>query len=329
MKKTLGYLIKALALILAAISINFLLIQLMPGDPVLNILGEQEYFLLETNNPEILEKVRAQYGLDGSLAEQYLRFLQNVATLRFGTSFLTGQSVIEVVIFRMRWTLLLALTSIAISAAVAGALGVIAGYQKGGRLDSALTFIFLILQTMPANCLALIALVIFGFHLQWFPVSGMASGGHIGIARLFDTMYHMALPVIVLTLFRIPSNFLMMKSFVSQIREEEYITTAVAKGLPLNILFGRHVLKSVLVPYVTLLCLQFGFIFSGSMLIEVVFSWRGMGTLIFGALNSRDYPTVQLCFLLTTVCVVIFHFIADILAWTLDPRIKGGIRDEI
>ena len=329
MKKVVGYLVKALALILAAISINFLLIQLMPGDPILNILGEQEYFLLETKHPELLAKARAQYGLDGSLAEQYLRFLQNMVTFQFGTSFLTGQSVIDVVMFRMRWTLLLALTSIVISAVVGGALGVIAGYRKGGKLDSVLTFGFLILQTMPANCLALIMLLIFGFQLHWFPLSGMASGGLIGIARWFDTMYHMALPVIVLSLFRIPSNFLMVKSFVSQIREEEFITTAVAKGLPKKTLLGKHVLKSALVPYVTLLCMQFGFIFSGSMLIEVVFSWQGMGTLIYGALNSRDYPTVQLCFLVTSVCVIFFHFIADVLAWALDPRIKDGMHNEV
>ena len=329
MRKLAGYFIKAVALILIAISINFLLIQLMPGDPIVNILGEAEYFLLETKYPELLEEARAQYGLDGSLLKQYFSFLRNTVTLQFGTSFSSGRRVFDVVMVRMRWTLLIAFTSIVLSAITGGVLGVIAGYKKGGKLDSVLTFVFLLLETMPANCLALIALVIFGFNLRWFPLSGMASGGVSGIFRLFDTLYHMALPVIVLSLFRTSSNFLMVKSFVSQIREEEYVTTAIAKGLPKRTLLGKHILKSVLVPYVTLLCMQFGFIFSGSMLIEVVFSWRGMGTLIYSGVMTRDYPTVQLCFLVISVCVIFFHFIAEVLAWKFDPRIKDGMHSEV
>ena len=329
MKKLAGYFVKAVALILVAISINFLLIQLMPGAPIVNILGEQEYFLLETKYPELLEEARTKYGLDGSLAKQYFRFLKNTVTFEFGTSFSNGRSVMDTVLFRMRWTLLLALSSIVLSAIIGGGLGVIAGYKKGGKLDSVLTFIFLFLETIPANCLALIALIIFGFKLRWFPLSGMASGGVTGIARIFDTLYHMALPMFVLSTFRTSSNFLMVKSFVSQVREEEYLTTAVAKGLPKKTLMGKHVLKSVLVPYVTLLCMQFGFIFSGSMLIEVVFSWRGMGTLIYSGVMTRDYPTVQLCFLVISVCVIFFHFLADVLAWKFDPRIKDGMHSEV
>jgi len=328
MKKLTGYLAKAIALVLVAISINFILIQLMPGDPIMLILGDQEYYLLQTRHPEILEQVRAQYSLDKPLIMQYISFLWNMITFQFGQSLISGQNVLQLVMFRMRWTLLLALASIIISAIVGSALGVIAGYHKGGKLDAALTFIFLLLETIPANCLALISLLIFGFHLQWFPISGMASGGHQGLAALFDIMHHMALPVLVLSLLRTSSNFLLVKSFVSQIREEEYVITAVAKGLPKRTLLRKHILTSVMMPYATVLCMQFGFIFSGSMLIEVVFSWRGMGTLIYNAVMTRDYPTVQLCFFITSICVIFFHFVADILAWKLDPRIKDGLMSE-
>ena len=328
MKKIAGYFLKAVALILVAISINFILIRLMPGNPLSFILGEQEYYQLQTRYPEVLEEVSERYNLDKSLPVQYLSYLKNIITLQFGKSFTTGQNVLDMVLARMKWTLLLALVSILVSAIIGGVLGVIAGYHKGGRLDRGLTFVFLLLDTIPPNCLALLCLLIFGFRLKWFPISGMASGGLSGIAAFFDILYHMTLPVIVLSLFRISSNFLLLKSFVSQIREEEYITTAVAKGLPKKTLLRKHILTSVLVPYSTILCLQFGFIFSGSMLIEVVFSWRGMGTLIHGAVTTRDYPTVQLCFLLTSACVIIFHFIADILALKLDPRIKDGLTNE-
>ena len=134
----------------------------------------------------------------------------------------------------------------------------------------------------------------------------------------------MVLPVSVLALFKTSTNFLMMKSFVSQIRDEEYIITAEAKGLPRHKVLFRHVLRNVAVPYVTLLCMQFGYMLSGSMLIEVVFSWKGLGTLIYDGVIQHDYPTVQLCFLLIAVCVIFFQFIADILAWKFDPRIKDG-----
>ena len=130
----------------------------------------------------------------------------------------------------------------------------------------------------------------------------------------------MVLPVSVLALFKTSTNFLMMKSFVSQIRDEEYILTAEAKGLPRHKVLFRHVLRNVAVPYVTLLCMQFGYMLAGSMLIEVVFSWKGLGTGVI----QHDYPTVQLCFLLIAVCVIFFQFIADILAWKFDPRIKDG-----
>jgi len=135
------------------------------------------------------------------------------------------------------------------------------------------------------------------------------------------------LPVTVLSLFRSSTNFLLMKSFTSQVRDEEYIMVAVAKGLPRSTVLFRHLLRNVMVPYTTMLCMQFGYILSGSMLVEVVFSWRGMGTLIFQAVQRRDYPTVQLCFILIAICVVVFNFLADALSMYIDPRIKDGLQN--
>ena len=321
-----GYLLRALALIYAIISINFILIHLMPGDPVMHILGDEQYFTLYNQFPEKLEEVRAQYSLDGSLLVQYVRYIREVLAFRFGHSFIGGESVAKTVLFRMKWTALLALSSIVISALIGGSLGVLAGYRKGGRLDRALTAVFLFLETVPANCLALILLVIFSYKLHWFPVGGMVSGRLAGWARFVSILHHMALPVLVLSLFRTSSNFLLMKSYVSQIRDEDYIVTAVSKGVSRRHVLFRHVLKNVLVPFVTTICLQVGHILSGSMLIEVVFSWKGMGTLIYDAVNNRDYPTVQMCFLLIAVCVVFFNFVSDMLCMHIDPRIQDGMR---
>ena len=316
------YLIRALGLILIIISLNFLLIHLMPGDPLVHILGEEEYFTLASQYPEVLEEIRSDYSLDGSILEQYFRYLWQTAHLRFGNSYANGQDVVQKVLFRMKWTMVLSVTAILISAVVGGVLGLLAGYRKGSRLDSGLTFFFLLLETIPANCLALITLVIFSFKLRWFPMGGMSSGNLTGFAWLLDTVYHMVLPVSVLSLFKTSSNFLLMKSFASQIREEEFIAIAVAKGLPKGKVIFQHLLKNVLAPYLTMLCIQFGHILSGSMLVEVVFSWKGMGTLIYNGVITRDYPTVQLCFLLIAVCVILFNFLSEVLCMWIDPRLK-------
>lgn len=321
------YVLRALGLILVIISLNFLLVHLMPGDPVVHILGEEEYFSLSTQFPEKLEEVRRQYSLDGSIGKQYISYMRSVVSFQFGHSYIDGSNVVQTVLFRMRWTATLSVCAIVISAFVGGALGVLAGYRKGGRLDSSLTAVFLLLETIPANCLALIVLIIFSYRLRWFPIGGMTAGGLSGFAKFLSVLYHMVLPVSVLSLFRTSSNFLLMKSYVSQIKDEAYMTVAIAKGISSRKVLFRHLMKNALVPYVTTLCLQAGHIFSGAMLIEVVFSWKGMGTLIYDAVMVRDYPTVQMCFLIIAVCVIFFNFVSDVLCMGLDPRIQDGVRN--
>lgn len=321
------YLLRAVGLIFAIITINFILIHMMPGDPLMHILGDEQYFTLLNQFPNKLEEIRVQYGMGGSLIAQYFKFLYQVVTFRFGHSYIGGQSVASLVLFRMRWTVQLSLCAIVISSLIGGSLGVMAGYRKGGRLDKVLTGFFLLVETIPANCIALIALIIFSYRLRWLPVGGMVSGGLEGWARTVSMIEHMILPVAVLSLFRTSSNFLLMKSYASQICEEDYVTVAIAKGTSRAHVLFRHLLRNVLVPFVTTICLQIGHILSGSMLIEVVFSWKGMGTLVYDAVNTRDYPVVQMCFLLIAVCVVVFNFIADILCMWIDPRIRDGIQN--
>ena len=320
-----SYILRAVLLIFAIISINFVLIHLMPGDPIMHILGDEQYFTLFNQFPEKLNEVRAQYSLDGSLFEQYVRYLYQVCTLQFGHSFIGGENVVSAVLFRMKWTVALSMCAIVISAIVGGTLGVTAGYHKGGKFDSVLTAVLLFIETIPANCIALIALVMFSYKLHWFPVGGMVSGGLSGWAKFFSIVHHMTLPVLVLSMFRTSSNFLLMKSYVSQICDEDYITVAIAKGTSKRNVLFRHLLRNAMVPFVTTICLQIGHILSGAMLIEVVFSWKGMGTLIYDAVYTHDYPTVQMCFLLIATCVVVFNLIADVLCMYIDPRIRDGI----
>ena len=182
----------------------------------------------------------------------------------------------------------------------------------------------LFLNTVPSQCLGIIFLVVFAFQMGLFPVNGMTTGGKSGMAFVLDVLWHAALPLILMILFRISSNFLLMKSNVSQIRNEEYVNTAYSKGLTENRVLFRHVMKNAMVPYVTSLCMQFGSLLSGSMVLEVIFGWKGMGELFYNAVSNRDFPTAQLCFIISAVCVVGGNLLGDVFIAVIDPRIREG-----
>lgn len=312
----------ALLIILAIITVNFLLIRFMPGDPAVYIIGEDQYLRLEAEAPQVIEKVRQDYGLDESLWVQYLTYLDKTVHLDFGNSYRSKLPVLETVAFRMRWTLLLTIPAAVISAFLGGWLGLRAGWRKSGVLDTVCSPIMLLLNTIPTNCLAIIFLLVFAFHLGIFPIAGITSGGLFGAAKALDVLWHMALPLCVLVLLRTSSYYMLMKSTVQTIRNEEYIAAARSKGFSQGQVLRRHVLKNALCPYLTSVCMQFGHLLGGSMLVEVVFSWKGMGTLIYDAVNTKDFPILQTCFLFIGICVVAFNLLADILGMIIDPRTR-------
>lgn len=316
-------LLEALFIVFCIITINFVLVRFMPGDPVVHIIGEDEYLRLEAEAPEVIEEVRRDYGLDQPLWVQYVTYLNKTVHLDFGNSYRTKLPVLETVMFRMRWTILLAIPAILISALLGGWLGLRAGWRKGGLLDTVCSPIMLLLNTIPTNCMAIIFLLVFAFRMGLFPISGITSGGLTGLAKAIDILWHMALPLAVLALLRTSSYYMLMKSTVQTIRDEEYIAVARSKGFSQEQVLLRHVLKNALCPYLTSVCMQFGHILGGSMLVEVVFSWKGMGTLIYDAVNTKDFPMLQTCFLFIGICVVLFNLLADVLNLIIDPRTRG------
>lgn len=322
MSRLLRRLMEAVLIIFCMITINFLLIRFMPGDPVIHIIGEEEYYLLEAEAPEKIEEIRHEYDLDSSLLTQYTTYLRKMVQLDFGNSYRTKLPVLETVLFRMNWTLLLAIPAVILSALIGGILGLHAGWKKGGPLDTIVSPIMLVLNTVPSNCLAILMLIYFAFQKGLFPISGITSGGLEGMGRTIDILWHMALPLSVMVLLRSSGNFMLMKSTVQTIRDEEYVTVARTKGYSERQVLHRHVLKNAICPYLTSLCMQFGQILGGSMMIEVVFSWKGMGTLIYDAVNAKDYPVLQTCFLFIGICVVLFNLLADGINMFIDPRIR-------
>lgn len=312
----------AVLTIFIIISINFVLVNSMPGDPLVNILGDEEYYKIKNDAPEVLESIREKYGLDESLPVRYAKYVKSILTLDFGFSYTKKQPVIDVITHRLYWTLVLAIPATILSALIGGFLGIKAGWKQGGAFDKIATPIALFLNTLPTNCIAILFLSFFSYQLGWFPISGVTSGGLHGAEKTMDVLWHMVLPLSIMVIMRSCGNFIHMKSYVTRIKSEEYILTAVSKGLADEKVLRRHVRKNCILPYITIISMQFGGIVSGSVIIETVFSWIGMGDLMNKAISSSDFPMMQFCFLMTAACSVMANLFADLLYVVIDPRIR-------
>ncbi|BDF70290.1 ABC transporter permease [Oscillospiraceae bacterium] len=315
----------AILTVYVVITVSFLMVRFMPGDPLVHLVGQERYYELLEDSPAELERIAQRYGLNDTLWEQYVTYLKSTVTLDFGIAYSNKQPVLDNVLERAGWTLVLSVPTFILGGLLGAALGVLAGWKPGGLFDKIATPIMLFLNTVPTNCIGILFLVAFAFKLGWFPVNGMTSGGLSGLAKAADILWHAALPLTLLVLFRTAGNFLLMKSNVSQIRGEEYITTAYSKGLGERKVLFVHVVKNAMLPFVTSLCMQFGGLLSGSMILEVIFGWRGMGNLFYTAVSSRDFPTAQLCFMISAVCIVAGNLLGDVVIAAIDPRIKEGL----
>lgn len=305
---------------LIIVTLIFLIPRMMPGDPFISVMGEEVYY----RSPDLVAELKAQYGFDQPLPEQYLSYLQNLAMRNFGYSFHYSQPVWGVIAYKLKWTLVLLVPSTILGAILGIVVGSAAGWRRSSGVDTGITSLFLFLYSMPHYWLAMLFVLIFAFYLGLFPLSGITQGGLMGATKILDVMWHMALPVAVLTLFGTAYNYLVMRNSVVQVSSEGFILTARAKGLQERDILFRHVLRNAMLPVITVLALDFGFMVSGTLLVEIVFSWGGMGTLIYDAVLARDYPLLHGCFLIITICVLVANFLADIAYAVLDPRIRGG-----
>lgn len=300
------------------VSLNFLIPRLMPGDPLMNIIGEEAYY----GSHGALDALRADLGLDKPLIAQYGRYLAGVFTGDWGYSYLYMRPVFESVTLHLGWTFVLILPSVIIAAFLGAVLGSMAAWRRGKRLDTGLTGSFLLAYSMPNYWLAMLALFIFSFQLRWFPLGKAHSGGTVGLSFLMDVGWHMFLPMMIITIAKTAYDFIIVRNSVVSIYGEDYILMAHAKGLSQRAVLFRHALRNALAPLVTVTAIQFGMIFSGAMLVEVVFSWPGMGTLIYSAIGARDYPLIQFSFFIVAVCVLLANLVADLLYLWLDPRTR-------
>lgn len=307
------------------LSINFFVPRIMPGDPMVNLLGEDAVRI----DKEILDGLRAQYKLDGPLLDQYGAYLRSICRLDFGYSIHKNTGVASLLMYRLCWTLLLVLPFIVIGGTSALLLGIICGFKPGSGLDRSLTSAAMLLYTLPAFLFAMLMVSIFSFHLGWFPLGGISSGGDRGLPYWIDIAWHMCLPVLILSILEAAYGLIIIRSAVISVVEEYFILVAHAKGLSRRAIAFRHVMRNVLPQFISMMALNFGFMVSGALVIEIVFSLNGMGALIYDAVMSRDYPVMQGAFVVITLSMLGANFLADLLYGIVDPRTAEGARSHM
>ncbi len=312
---------QAFLTILFVLVVNFLLFRAMPGSA--------ERILLR--NPHIsqaqLEAQRERWGLNKPIIpDQLVDYVIATAQGDLGYSFqFRGQPVTEVIGGKIGPTVLLIGTGEIIALIVGLILGAYAGWRRGGPVDYGGTAVALVLYAMPSFWLGMILLIIFSTTLGLYPGHGMVTPG-LGtddpVARITDLLGHLVLPAATYALGYIGQYSLLMRSSIIEVLAEDYIQTARAKGLDETRILRSHALPNAMLPTVTLVAINFGYLWAGAITVEEVFSWPGLGTLTVDALSSRDYPVLQGIFLLLSVSVILANLVADVVYSRLDPRVR-------
>ena len=319
-RRFLFYLVAAFA----AITLNFIIPRLMPGDPVQLLFARFQGKL----DPRAFEAIKAQFGfVEGPLFEQYLLYLRSIITLDFGPSVMGFPvPVTQVIAGGLRWTLLLAGISSLMSFLIGTLLGVLAAWRRGGRIDTILLPISSVLGAFPYFFIALIAVYILGFRLDVFPTShayDTAIRQDWGSTEfLWSVVYHMMLPLFTIVVTATGGWMLGMRNNMIGVLSQDYIVMAEAKGLADRRIMLMYAARNAILPSLTAFAMSFGFIIAGLLLTEIVFSYPGMGYTFLLAVNARDYPVMQGIYLMITVTVLVANFIADMSYVLLDPRAR-------
>lgn len=332
-------------LVFFVLTLNFIIFQLMPGNPIEVFAGANKI-----KNPQMRQQIIARFGLDKPVTERFVLYLGNMLTFSFGASYRTGDWIINEVGTRLFNTLLLLGTSSILSMVIGIALGVIAAHRRGGIFDNASVLTSLTTYSLPSFWIGMMLLLIFYFDLGWFPNAGTfpsswaityASTGGLppkivlgslfgvvlalpSITEIYGRLLHLFLPALTLTLFSYGGYLLLARATMLETLSEDYIVTARAKGLKERTVLFKHALKNASLPLITSAALTFGFILSGAIITEQVFTYPGLGQWTWAAISYYDYPVLQAIFYIIALCVIVANFIADVLYGIVDPRIKYG-----
>ena len=313
-------LLYALITILAVLVFNYILFRVLPGNPLAMMMRNPRA------TEEVIEGIRRFYGLDQEWYVQFFTYFRNLFKGDLGISFVFKAPVSQVIAARILPTLLLVGIAELIARAVGIGIGIIAAWKRGSKLDVGTLGFSLVTYSVPTFWLGMIMLVIFCVGLRLFPTSGMFTPGKsfaTTAAMLHDLLRHAVLPILTMSLVLIGEYALTMRNTLIDVLSEDYIVTARAKGFRERYVLFKHALPNGLLPMITIVAINIGFVVAGAIQIETIFSWPGLGRLMYEALNARDYPLLQGIFLLVTVSVVLANLLADITYSYIDPRVKN------
>jgi peptide/nickel transport system permease protein len=308
----------------AAVTLNFFLPRLMPGNPALAMMGK----FRGPVNPAALKALEVAFGVDTkqSLISQYFGYLGDISTGKFGTSlYFYPQSVAHVILGAIPWTLGLVGVTTVLAFLLGTGIGIVSAWRRGGTLDSILPPTFVITSAIPYFWIGLMLILIFAVKLQWLPA---AFGYDVTISPAFnlsfigDVLEHAILPAAALLITTIGTWVLTMRNTMVTTLAEDYVRMARAKGLPARRIMFDYAARNAILPNLTGFAMSLGFVVGGAILVEYVFNYPGVGYMLLQAVNNEDYPLMQALFLLITVAVLVAILLADIATAVFDPRTR-------
>ncbi len=311
-------LLQIVPVVLAIVALNFFLLRMAPGD-VADILAGQ----MGHATAEFTQQLRQEFGLDRPLYQQFFIYMGKLLTFDLGVSHLQQTPVIVLILDRLPATLILMLTSVVLAVALGVVLGVAAARREGTIADSLISVLALVVYATPAFWLGLMLIVLFSIKLDILPSGGMIQigAGLKGAAYALDVAWHLILPAATLALFYVAIYTRLMRASMLEVYGLDFIVTARAKGLSETAIAWTHALRNALLPVVTLAGVQFGHLLGGSILVETVFGWPGLGRLVFDALLQRDLNLLLGILFVSSAVVVSANLVVDLIYGLLDPRI--------
>ena len=306
----------------AIIAFNFFLFRIMPGGPAEVLVPKGG-----GGSAAIKELIRHKFHLDDPLPQQFLIYIGQVFTLDFGISSTRwkGENIAAGLPNPIINTLLLVGTGTALAIWLGVSLGRFAAWRRGKPADTIGMAFALTFYSMPTFLFALAMLMVFSGELKWFPLSGAVGRGYEDMSileKIASRLYHMVLPVTAFTIEVMAEYALIMRNSLTDVLTEDYIVTARAKGLSNKAILRDHAMRNAMLPVVTVAAISIGWVLGGDIMVELVFSYEGLGLLTWEAVNDRDFPLLQAIFLIMAIVVLIANFLADILYMYLDPRVK-------
>jgi len=322
-RRSLAYALRRLAqavpTVLVIVALNFLLLQLAPGDAADVLAGEAG-----SATPEFMAQLRKTFGLDQPLGMQLLLYIKNIVSFDLGYSFRHGMPVAQLIGSRLVPTLLLMVSVLVLAVVVGTMLGAYAARNLNRWQDNLISTLTVLAYATPVFWAGLMLIVVFSIKLGWFPTSGMqqVAAFHEGFARVRDIAHHLVLPALTLTMFYLALYTRLMRASVLEQFSMDYVVTARAKGLTERQIARRHVLRNAILPVLTMAGVQVGALLGGAVVVETVFAWPGLGLLAYESLFARDLNLLLGIFFVCTCLVVVVNLVVDVAYSLLDPRIE-------